>query len=442
MVLNIAIQPSVDPAAKDKVNFSPNFADQPTTNEHWNKKTRIKWTCLFFIGILLVYSVRTSMSICTAAVAKDLGWNKQISGMALSAFFCGYLLTNMLGGYLADRHGGEIVIFYSALVWSVLTVALPLVAHSTFLFYTGTSAVLICRFFTGVSQGVFFPSFVSLISRHVAVAERSFVSSAAYSGSAIGTVSTGFIGSIMVDNLGWESVFIVNGSLSFLWVLAFRYFVSSSKIKKNKETQVIIKESVPWVKLIKCPPIWGLLIAYFASGMCFYNLLSWTPIYFHDAFPESKGWIFNVVPWLLNFILTNIAGYFANVLLVSGTSITMVRKLYASLLFLGVCLSSLLLNTVETFRQALFVMSLNIGFMGFTSSSLMLNSQDLAPKHAGVLHGLMNGCGAFAGFIGIYLTGFILETTGHWSAVFLLTSVVSFVGFFAFIVFGSGERLV
>ena len=159
-------------------------------------------------------------------------------------------------------------------------------------------------------------------------------------------------------------------------------------------------------------------------------LLSWTPAYFHDAFPQSKGWVFNVLPWLASFVVQNISGFFANNLMSSGSSVTYVRKLYAAMLFLGTGVFSLMLNTVESFQQALFVMSLTVGVNAFSTSSISLNPQDLSPKHAGALFGLGNSVSALGGSIGVYLTGYILEHSGDWSSVFFINSFLSFFAFF------------
>lgn len=432
---------NVDPNGKDKpIMLSLPMSD--VSYYHWNKRTRIKWMLTFFVGIILVYSVRVSMSICTAAMSKEFQWTKSVSGMALSAFFCGYITTNVIGGYLADRHGGDLVISYTAVFWSVLTIMLP-VLTTTNQFGDSTSTVLLTRFLTGVGQGVFFPSFTSIITKHVAVAERGFMYSFAFSGSSAGTIITGFAGSLLLEHFGWESVFSLVGILSLLWVLWLKCLMSVSKIRpKLSAKEKKPKEPVPWAKFAMQGPFWGLFIAYFCSSYCFYNILSWTPVYFHDLFPESKGWVFNVIPWLTNFIMTNISGYILNLLIALGWSVTMVRKLYASAMFLGITLFSLLLTVVETFQQALFVMSLNVGVHALSTGSLMMNSQDLAPQHAGALHGFMNSCGAFAGFVGVYITGYILEVTGNWSSVNFVTCAFSFVGFVAYAILGSGQRMV
>ena len=56
--------------------------------------------------------------------------------------------------------------------------------------------------------------------------------------------------------------------------------------------------------------------------------------------------------------------------------------------------------------------------------------------------GIMNTVGAIPGFAGVYLAGYILEVTQSWSAVFTQTSVVCFIGWAVFTVFGTGKKVV
>lgn len=430
-----------DPSGKNKTIKSPN--EDEKSELHWNKPLRLRWTLTYFIGTFFVYCVRTSMSICAPVIAKEMGWNKQVSGMALSAFFCGYVSTNVLGGYLADRHGGERMIIYSATIWSMATLLLPYFADNPNFSYSGTVAILGARCLTGMAQGFYFPSLATILAKHVPLKERGFMSGFSYSGSSVGTIVTGFVGSLIIETFNWEMVFVAIGLPALLWVYWMRYFhnTTSSRYKAPNNEQAKNKESVPWLKMACTKPFWGLNIAYFCSGFVFFNLLSWTPVYFHDVFPESKGWIFNVVPWIINFFVTNITSYYANVFLSSGTSVTALRKSYSAFLFLGVALFSCMLTFVETFKQALFVMSMNIAVNAFASCSINLNSQDLCPKHAGALHGFVNSVGAIAGIVGVYATGYILVTTGSWFSVYGLTAAVSVLGFLGFQFLGSGEKL-
>ena len=69
------------------------------------------------------------------------------------------------------------------------------------------------------------------------------------------------------------------------------------------------------------------------------------------------------------------------------------RKLCTALALYGGGLFLLLLDFAESFKQALFLMTLVLGIMAFTNVGPIQNSQDLAPKYAGTLYGVMNSFG-------------------------------------------------
>lgn len=47
-----------------------------------------------------------------------------------------------------------------------------------------------------------------------------------------------------------------------------------------------------------------------------------------------------------------------------------------------------------------------------------------------------------SGFMGVYLAGYILETTNSWAAVFQITAALNMFGCLVFLVFGSGNAIV
>eukprot|EP00794_Sanderia_malayensis_P006156 gene6156-6863_t len=437
-----------DPAAKDKDSVNLALGQENLSFNHWNQKTRVKWTILLFIGCVLVYSVRTSMSIAVTSISNELGWNKQVSGMVLSSFFAGYVTTNILGGYLADRFLGERIMFYGAVLWATMNTIVPIVAKYADVFHmSNTAAVIAARFLTGVGQGMHFPSMTSIVTRRNTVVERSVVWGFAISGSAVGTVFSGFAGSFLIDQFGWPSLFLVTGIMTLLWLVIFKGFVTSTLVREEIIKRKSLKstsqpDKVPWLLLFSKIPTWALLVVYFCNNFCFYNLLSWLPVYFHEMFPRSKGWVFNVVPWMSSFVTAIFAGLLSRKLLSYKFSVTFVRKLCTSIALFGAATFLLLLDSVETFEQALFLMTVILGVMSFSNVGPVQNAQDLAPKHAGSLYGVMNTAGALAGIVGVYVSGYLLETIGKWSAVFHLSSAGCFIGGVVFLLFGTGERIV
>ena len=56
--------------------------------------------------------------------------------------------------------------------------------------------------------------------------------------------------------------------------------------------------------------------------------------------------------------------------------------------------------------------------------------------------GIMNTFGAIPGFIGTYISGAILESTGNWSLMYAVTGWVCITGWAVFGYYGSGEPII
>ena len=156
---------------------------------HWSAAQSRVWVPTLFFGLLVLMASRISLPICMAEMAQDLQWDKRIQvgvvsnarihthhknfhlffffffsvlgaqGVVLSSFFAGYIFTQVIGGHLADRYGGDCVQWIAALVWSLATLSLAYVAHIS------VTLVLIARFVTGLAQGRL--GWCWLVLRHV-----------------------------------------------------------------------------------------------------------------------------------------------------------------------------------------------------------------------------------------------------------------------------------
>ena len=61
-------------------------------------------------------------------MAKDFGWSPSVSGIIQSAFFYGYMLTQIPGGWVTARLGGRRVLPFGVSIWSFATAGVPLLA--------------------------------------------------------------------------------------------------------------------------------------------------------------------------------------------------------------------------------------------------------------------------------------------------------------------------
>lgn len=236
------------------------------------------------------------MPLLIPTISKEKNWSKTNSGTVLSSFFWGYTLTQVFGGYLSDKYGGQRVILVAAIFWSLITFFMSNIISWAPKSYSIPFIVCI-RIINGALQGVHFPAMISITSQNLGSTERASFFSILTSGSAIGTLLTGILGSFILDYFGWPTVFRVIGFLGLSWTLFMRYFAMSSE--KNRiinisqpnrlcSSKIGDADEVPWLKLLSKSSLWACILAHACEMNCFFVLLSWLPTFFHENYPQAQ----------------------------------------------------------------------------------------------------------------------------------------------------------
>uniref|UniRef100_H3D4M1 Voltage-gated purine nucleotide uniporter SLC17A9 n=1 Tax=Tetraodon nigroviridis TaxID=99883 RepID=H3D4M1_TETNG len=402
-----------------------------------------KWILMLFLGTCLLYGARMAMPICVVPMSEKFHWSKIDSGLVLGGFFWGYFFTQVLGGHASDRIGGERMVFIAAASWGLITAATPLLAS---LGAHILALMTFSRFLMGLTQGVFFPSLVSLCSQRVSEGERGLLMSTMHGGCHLGTLLAGGMGSLMLDWYGWESIFYAIGSLSGVWALViWQFFLTGTVVPKQMDSakQAVLPSRTLWWKLCKEPSIWAMVFAHTCLTSTTYTLLSWLPTYFKETFPDAKGWVYNMVPWLCAIPLAVGGGYVSDVLINKGYSVALVRKLMQRQTFSMGTSSIFIMLLVGPTRcsSAVAYVSAAMGLFSFTSGGVSVNVQDLAPSCAGALYGFMNTVGALMGVLVVSLSGYLIEVTQTWSNVFAVITLINTTGLGVFLIFGDARRI-
>lgn len=445
---------SITPTDSDDKNlpaFTKNMATH--SSSYWLPSEKRTWTAALMCGTAIIYTARTIMPVCIVEVADEMKWDKKESGTVLSAFFWGYMTTQILGGYLSDRVGGERVLLVASVLWSSVTFCTPLIIRLSTYTPFPIYVIVAFRVLLGVSQGVHFPSTTSLVSRKVHTDERSLTISLIATGANCGTLLSGSVGSFLMEQFGWQKPFYVIGCSGLLWaVVMYRCLIRKqhsaaespllSAKAMDMNSNINTSTPVPWLRLFSRCSFWALLISNYCSNNGFYILLSWLPTFFHENFPDAKSWVFNVVPWLVIVPCNVSGGWLADRMIKAGFTVTFVRKLIATVLFSGTALFLVLISYMDTYHSTLLCMTLALACCGFYSPSLSINPVDLAPNHAGAVFGVLNTTSAIPGFVGVYMAGYILETTKSWSAVFNQTAAICVFGNIVFLLLGTAQRII
>jgi ACS family sodium-dependent inorganic phosphate cotransporter len=403
---------------------------------------------LFFLGTALCYIDRISISIAIIPLARQFGFDPAAQGLVLSAFFWGYLWTQLYGGFMADRVGGHRVLAAGVALWSLATFITPVAAGMSF------AALLAVRVLLGLGEGVNFPSIHSLTARWTLPTERARVLSLNYSGMYVGTVLALLASPVIISAFGWPALFYLSGGLGAVWVAVWMMIASdrpenSARIGADELALITSSRAaearavrVPWAAIAREPAVWAIVIAHFCSNFGFNILLLWMPTYLHRAFnlPLVRVGRYSLIPWVATFFTINISGWFSDWLLTRGLRVGTVRKTMQTAAFTIGAMPLLALPAAHTPAGAVALLTISACANGISSSAFGVNHLDVGPTYAGILMGISNTFATIPGIIGVAAAGLIVQTTKSFSAVFYLIAAVYAVGMFFYLRWASGEQ--
>lgn len=144
-------------------------------------------------------------------------WSEERQGLILSAFFWGYVITHIPGGYLAEKFGGKWILSLGILSTSIFTLLTPLAID-----VGGDTLLILLRFFEGLGEGTTFPAVSALLSQWIPLEERSKYGSLVFGGGQVGTIVGTIVSGLLISSFNsWKSVFYFFGILGILWFIFF-----------------------------------------------------------------------------------------------------------------------------------------------------------------------------------------------------------------------------
>ena len=411
--------------------------------------TRYSVVLLAAIAVFICYMDRVIISVAIIPMAADFGWNPEQQGRVLSSFFAGYLLTQVAGGWLAERYGGKVVLGFGVVFWSFFTLLTPIAAAG------GMLALLVTRVLMGMGEGVTFPSIYAMFGRWVPLTERSRAIGILFSMIPLGSVFALLATPWIVIRFGWEASFYAFGLVGFLWWLAWQRNAAPTPERHPRVTPAELElirgdEGEPsgakpptLPVLLRTPAVWAIIICHFCANWGSYVLLAWMPTYINQGLGVDFAavGIFTMIPSLFSFLALNAGGWMADRMIQRGMDVTRVRKIMQAIGFGGSAVILALVGYVESVPLAIAMMSIGSLFGGATAGGFGVNHLDIAPRGAGVIMGLSNTAATVPGIVGVYASGLILAATGSWAMVFQAAAAVYLVGLLFYLLFASSKKL-
>jgi MFS transporter, ACS family, solute carrier family 17 (sodium-dependent inorganic phosphate cotransporter), other len=403
---------------------------------------------LFFLSTLICYVDRVNVSIAIIPMARDMGYSPATQGVVLSAFFWGYIVSQLAGGWMADRFGGKAVLGFGVACWSLATFVTPLAASFSL------PLLLAARVALGVGEGVNFPAIHSLAARWAPARERARALALNYTGIFLGTIAALLGSPPLILAYGWPAVFYVSGALGALWLAAWVFKggngpedargISAAEISLIASDRPALSRppSIPWAAILRERAVWAIVAAHVCNNWGFYILLLWLPTYLHQALhvPVARVGAYSLMPWAATFVVCNLAGWLSDWMRQRGMPVTAVRKIIQSAGFVLGAIPLVFLPRVTTPAAAVGLITISACCGAMSLAAFGVNHLDIGPRYAGILMGISNTAATVPGIVGVAATGYILEVTGSFSAVFYLTAFIYMAGLAAYLAWASGEQ--
>ena len=260
---------------------------------------------IWFLCFCLTFFDGFDLSLVGVAlpkIAEFLHSKPTALGVVMSAGNVGALIGALVLGLLADRFGRKKMLLVSAFMFGIFTLSISFI-HSV-------EQLVAFRFLAGLGLGGAVPNALAFGSEYAPSHKRATLATTMYAGIAIGAVFAGLVASYLLPHYGWQSLFLVGGTVACLIGLFALFFMPEtlaylvqkgrdkdktqiykivSKIAPtfaaDRETAFVSSEKklsgVPVVHLFKEGRAWNTLLLWMAFILSYYLLwliLSWTPM--------------------------------------------------------------------------------------------------------------------------------------------------------------------
>lgn len=391
---------------------------------------------LFLAGVIN-YLDRSALSVAAPFIQEDLKLTPGQMGIIFSSFSIGYAIFNFVGGVASDKFGAKITLFVAMIVWSLFSGSIVLVV--------GFVSLFIVRILFGMGEGPLSATINKMVNNWYPPSKRATAVGLANSGTPLGGAISGPIVGYIALHLGWRVSFVAIMVIGLIWAISW-WFFAKEKPDYIEETKIDEKADIAPVTTFKLgyylknPTVLFTAFAFFAYNYILFFFLTWFPSYLVDARNLSieNMSLITVIPWVLGFLGLAMSGIVSDFVykhtvqkgVLFSRKVVLVVCLFLSAVCIGIS------GIVTTTAGAVTLVALSVLFLYLTGAIYWAIVQDVVDSNnVGSVGGFMHLLANTAGIIGPTITGYIIQTTGTYTAAFLLAGGLAVIASIAVIFF-------
>lgn len=207
--------------------------------------TRFHGLVLFWCAAIIIfdgYDLAVA-GIALPSIMQEMGVDATQAGFMVSSALFGMMFGNVLFGALADRLGRRLVIVACIGIFSLFTAAAGLAP--------GPLSFSAMRFLAGVGIGGVMPNVVAHMSEYSPRRMRNMLVTLMFSGYSLGGILAAVLGKALLEQYGWQSVFLAAGLPVLLLPLVWKQLPESmgylARKGRQHELRAVAKAMDPWL---------------------------------------------------------------------------------------------------------------------------------------------------------------------------------------------------
>lgn len=279
-------------------------------------KGNYRWTicALLFFATTVNYLDRQVLSLLHPTLEEEFGWSKSDYANITAAFQFSYALSMLFAGRFIDRLGTKKGFAWAIIIWSLAAIfhayAVEVGTLSiTILGVLGVSGLsisvvgfMVSRILLGFGESGNFPAAIKTTAEYFPKKERALATGVFNSGTNVGAILAPLTVPWMAVNWGWQSSFIVVGSIGFIWLIFWflfydsphrqkrltedelAYINSDSVLPQTQEYEDKVRANVSWTKLLSFKQTWAFVVGKFMTDGVWWFFLFWLPSFLKDQY--------------------------------------------------------------------------------------------------------------------------------------------------------------
>jgi ACS family hexuronate transporter-like MFS transporter len=406
----------------------PIVDEQPSAEVPPQKRGYTRWiVCvLLLFATTINYIDRQVLGILAPTLQKEIGWTEVQYGYIVTAFQAAYAVGLLIVGRILDVIGTKLGFAVAIVFWSIAAMAHAL-ARTPF----GFGAA---RFALGLGEAGNFPAAIKTVAEWFPKRERAFATGIFNGGSNLGAIIAPAIVPFIALTWSWQVAFLITGAIGFLWLGCWLWLyhapekhpsLSAAELAYIRSDPEEAVTPIPWSRIIGLRQTWAFAIGKFLTDPVWWFYLYWIPKFFNEKHGLTLSKL--GIPLIVIYVVADVGsiggGWLSSRLIKKGWSVNAARKttmLICALAVVPIAFAS----EVSNLWAAVALISVAAAAHQGWSANIFTTASDMFPRRAvGSVVGFGGMAGAIGGMLIATATGYILQFTGSYHAVFVLAGI-------------------